>query len=69
METMNGCLVLSKRQRSPIEGAEILVHPAAIVAIEPHRSGCYVYVGGHKFDVTHSHAEIAQAVEYAMRVR
>ena len=62
METMNGCLVLNKRQRSPTEGAEVFIFPDAITAIEPHRQGCYVYTGGQKFDVSHSHTEIAQAI-------
>jgi hypothetical protein len=67
MQMQDGCLVLFKRQRAGTEGAEVLVPPAAIVAIEPHRNGCYVYAGGHKFDVTHSHTEIAQAVNAAKR--
>jgi len=38
-----------------------------IPIIEPHRTGCYIYAGGHKWDVAHSHAEITQTVNTALR--
>ena len=69
METIDGFLVLSKRQPSSVEGGDVLIPPAAIVAIEPHRHGCYVYVAGHRWDVAHAHAEIMQAVDAARRAR
>jgi hypothetical protein len=61
IRVQDGFLVLSRKPR-PNEVPEILVHPAAIAAVEPHRAGCYIYVSGHRFDVEHSHAEIAQIV-------
>jgi hypothetical protein len=61
-------LVLDKRQPAPDEGAEVLVSPDAIAALEPHRNGCYVYAAGQKWDVGHSHTEIAQSIRTA-RVR
>jgi len=59
---VDGLLALSKRVKVDGEGAEILVAPDAIVAIDPHRNGCFVYAGGHKWDVAHAHTEIAQAI-------
>ncbi len=46
METIGGFLVLSKRQPGFGEGGDVLIPPAAIVAVEPHRHGSYVYVSG-----------------------
>ncbi len=67
METIDGFLVLSKRQPSFGEGGDVLIAPAAIVAIEPHRHGCYV--AGYRWDVAHAHAAIMQAVDAVRRAR
>ena len=67
MQVTNGFLVLLKRQPGGNEGRELLIAPQAISVIEPHRTGCYVYAMDHKWDVAHSHAEIAQAVSVAIR--
>jgi Protein of unknown function (DUF1153) len=69
METISGFLVLSKRQPGFGEGGDVLIPPAAIVAIEPHRLGSYVYVAGYRWDVAHPHTEIMQAVDAARRGR
>jgi hypothetical protein len=63
-----GMLVFDKRQPAQDEGAEVLIAPDAIAALEPHRNGCYVYAAGQKWDVGHSHTEIAQSIRTA-RVR
>ncbi len=63
VETIDGLLVLSKRQPG-----FVLTPPAVIVAIEPHRHGCYVYVPGHRWDVAHAHTEIMQAVDAARAI-
>ena len=67
METIGGFLVLSKRQPGFGEGGDVLIPPAAIVAVEPHRHGSYVYVSGHRWDVAHAHTEIMHAVDAARR--
>lgn len=63
MQIVHGFLVMNKRQRGPADAPEVYVHAAMIDAVEPHRNGCFVYAGAQRFDVTHSHTEIMQAVE------
>ena len=62
IRVIDGFLVLSKRERGPNDGAEVLVSGKDILGVEPHRTGCYVYVAGHKWDVQHTVNEITEAV-------
>jgi hypothetical protein len=69
MEIIHGFLALNKRQRGANDSPEVFVHGMSISAVEPHRTGCYVYAGSQRFDVTHSHTEIMQAVEKVWLIR
>lgn len=66
MKTLHGFLVLQRQNRaSSSESGEVLVRARAVTVIEPHKSGCYILVGDKRFDVAHSHIELAQAVAEA----
>lgn len=61
IQMSDGLMVLTKRQPRSDEGAEVFIVPDAITAVEPHRTGCYVYAAGQRWDVAHSHTEIIHA--------
>jgi hypothetical protein len=62
MKIIDGFLVLSKRRPTPEGGAEVFVSPTALQAIEPHNTGCYVYVAGQRWDVAESHEELLKMI-------
>jgi hypothetical protein len=62
-----GFLVLNKRRPTPESGAEIFVSPSGLQAVEPHSSGCYVYVAGQRWDVAESHLQLLEAIAKATR--
>ena len=69
IKLVDGVVALSKREHAQGEGAEIFVVPETVAAVDPHRNGCYVYAAGHKWDVSHSHTEIIQAIRATRRGR
>jgi hypothetical protein len=60
-----GFLVLNKRRSTPESGAEVFVSLSGLQAIEPHSSGCYVYVAGQRWDVAASHLQLLEAIAKA----
>ena len=60
-----GFLVLNKRLSTPESGAEVFISPSGLQAVEPHSSGCYVYVAGQRWDVAEPHLQLLEAIARA----